>query len=96
MRVWVLLLGVLAGSVARAQAPPEPAPPVFGVDVDVVAVDAAVVDGSGRPVADLLPQDFRVSVGGRPRRVVSAEFLAMEAPAEPAPAPPAAAHFSSN
>lgn len=96
MRVWVLLVAVLAGSVARAQAPSAPAPPVFGVEVDVVAVDAAVVDASGRPVTGLLPQDFRVSVGGKSRRVVSAEFLEMEAPAEPAPAPPSAAHFSSN
>jgi VWFA-related protein len=96
MRVWVLLLAVLAGSVARAQPPSAPAPPVFGVDVDVVAVDAAVVDQSGRPVTGLLPEDFRVSVGGKPRRVVSAEFLGTEAPTEPAPAPPSAAHFSSN
>jgi VWFA-related protein len=96
MRVWVLIVGVLAGSVARAQPPSAPAPPVFGVDVDVVAVDAAVVDDSGRPVIGLLPEDFRVSVGGKPRRVVSAEFVGTEAPTEPAAAPPPAAHFSSN
>ena len=48
----------------------QPQPPVFGVGVDVVAVDASVVDGEGRPVLGLGPEDFRVEVDGKPRRLV--------------------------
>ena len=40
-------------------------PPVFGVGVDVVAVDASVVDAEGRPVLGLGPEDFRIEVDGQ-------------------------------
>ena len=94
-----LLVAALAASSAQeapAQAPAAP-PLVFGVGVDVVAVDASVVGADGRPVLDLTPADFRVQVDGRPRSVVSVEYLGrdIEAPAAPAPAA-APATFSSN
>ena len=73
----------------------QPQPPVFGVGVDVVAVDASVVDADGRPVLGLGPGDFRIEVDGKPRRLVSVEYVGRDL--EPA-APPRArpAHFSSN
>ena len=63
---------LLVGAVAGAQVPP----PRFPGDVDVVAVDVTVVDGDGRPVPDLAARDFEVRIDGRPRRVLSAEFIA--------------------
>ena len=53
--------------------------PKFEGGVEVVAVDANVVDGKGQPVRDLAPGDFVVKVDGRTRRVVSAEFVELRA-----------------
>ena len=83
------------GAGAGRPRPRRAQPPVFGVGVDVVAVDASVVDADGRPVLGLGPEDFRVEVDGKPRRLVSVEYVGRDL--EP-PAPPRArpAHFSSN
>lgn len=49
-------------------------PPSFRAAVDLIAVDAQVVDGKGMPIDHLGPDDFEVTVGGRRRQVVSADF----------------------
>jgi len=49
--------------------------PVFRSGVDLVAVEVQVVDGDGTPIASLGPADFEVSIDGRRRRVVSADFV---------------------
>jgi len=88
--VAALGLGAAAG---RAQSK---AQPVFPAGVEVVALDISVVDASGRPARDLTSAEFELTVDGRPRRVVSAEFVSQGADAErPVPSPPPA-HFSSN
>jgi VWFA-related protein len=69
--------------------------PTFRSGVDLVTVDAAVLDGDGRPVPALGAEDFRIEVDGRPRRIVSAQFVDLSEPIEPL-APSSAAHFSSN
>jgi VWFA-related protein len=69
--------------------------PTFRSGVDLVTVDAAVLDGDGRPVPGLGAEDFRIDVDGRPRRIVSAQFVDLSGPAD-RPALPPAAHFSSN
>ena len=71
----VLLAGtaVLAG--AGPQQPQEPAPGRIRVAVDVIPVDVQVIDRSGKPVADLGPEKFAVTINGRRRRVVSAEQI---------------------
>jgi VWFA-related protein len=51
------------------------APPRFESDVDLVAVDAHVVDSTGRPVPDLAASDFSVKIDGKARAVVSARFV---------------------
>jgi hypothetical protein len=91
-----VVAAVMGAAAARAQAPPpEVPPPVFAVGVDVVAVDASVVDGTGRPVLGLGTEDFRVEVDGKPRRLVSVEYVGRELePETPPPARPV--HFSSN
>lgn len=70
-------------------------PPIFGADVDVVAVDVSVVDAHGNPVQGLTPADFEIRVDGQPRPVLSAEFLSQDA-AERSAAAPRPTHFTSN
>jgi len=66
--------------------------PVFRGRTGVVAVDVHVVDGSGRPVADLQAEDFTVTVDGRPRPIVAADYVShgvfpMPASSRPTTAP---------
>ena len=79
-----------AGQGQAAQEPQQPPPPRIRVSVDVVAVDVQVIDSTGRPVANLGPEKFSVTINGRRRRVVSAEQIGSDAPGtagEGAPAP---------
>jgi VWFA-related protein len=69
------------------QPPPSPAPPpaaaqqqppprpTFRAGVDILTVDATVVDREGKQVTDLRPEDFTVEVDGDPRPVVTAEYV---------------------
>ena len=54
--------------------------PPFRSGVEVVTVTAGVVDRQGQPLRGLTAADFAVTVDGRPRRVVSAEFVSREEP----------------
>jgi VWFA-related protein len=75
------LLGCTATLLAQGPAPAgrppadQDAPKPFRVSVDVVAVDVQVIDRDGRPVPDLGPEKFSVTINGRRRRVVSAERI---------------------
>ncbi len=76
---------------ALAAQPPSPAAAsdaaqVFPSRVELVAAELIVVDGDGRPVRDLGPSDFRLQVEGRPRQVVTAEYVPLAQ--EPDEAPP--------
>jgi VWFA-related protein len=90
----VALAGLLATAVAVGLAAQQP-PPTFKSGVEVVRIDVSVVDKTGRPVGGLGPADFTVTVDGKPRTIVSAQFLNYEARtavvpggrAVPAPAP---------
>ena len=66
---------VLALAVAAAQGSQ---PQRFRAGVDLITVDVAAVDAKGRPVEDLRPGDFVVKVDGKPRSVVSAEFIKID------------------
>ena len=48
--------------------------PTFRSGIDLIEVDASVIDGDGLPIADLQPSDFSVTVDGEPRRVLQAHF----------------------
>lgn len=81
-------------------APPEPSitgnpqAPTFRAGVNVITVDAAAVDGRGRPVLDLRAPDFSVRIDGQPRRIVSVEAVRMEsAPPRPGTTQPAIESF---
>jgi VWFA-related protein len=49
--------------------------PTFRSAVDLVAVDVQVVDADGTPVGQIGPEAFHVTIGGKRRRVVSAQFV---------------------
>jgi VWFA-related protein len=51
---------------------------LFRAGVDLITVDVAAVDSKGRPVADLKPGDFVVTVDGKARPLVSAELIKVE------------------
>src|SRR5258706_6905549 len=78
------LIASFAGLAAQQQQTP-----VFRSSVELTSVDAGVVDNDGKPVLNLGPDDFTVQIDGRPRRVVSAEWVSLITPAHPeAPPPP--------
>jgi VWFA-related protein len=85
----------LYADVLRAQQP-APQAPVFRSGVDLVAVDVGVFDRQGHPVRGLGASDFTVTVGGRQRRVVSAEFVDVAASRPAAAGIPDAAAISTN
>jgi VWFA-related protein len=74
------------------QAQDRPAP--IRVTVDVVAVDVQVIDRNGRPVPDLGPDKFTVTINGRRRRVVSAERIASDSGGPSSPSTMSAAAAS--
>jgi len=59
--------------------------PTFRSGIDVVLIDVNVVDRSHTPVGGLQPGDFVVSVDGKRRKVVSAQFISHGAPAATSP-----------
>lgn len=69
--------------------------PTFRSGVDLVTVDATVLGADGTPIDSLGPDDFRLEVDGRRRRVVSAQFVS-QAGRETRSMPLPATHFSSN
>ena len=78
-----------------AQEPrPEPPPPTFPGDVELVTVDVVVTDKSGRPVPGLTVEDFAVEEEGLAQKVTS--FEAVELPRAPAAAPPPRPRVSTN
>ncbi len=98
----LVLVGALAPDPAALRAAPQQAAPspVFRSGVELITVDVTVVDSSGNPIRTLRPDQFRVMVDGRPRRVVSADMVeyAPGTAGEETPATPLGqkATFSSN
>lgn len=65
---------VVAGLAAASVATLAAQQPTFRSSVDLVVVEAQVVDSDGNPIETLTPRDFEVSVRGQQRRVVSANL----------------------
>jgi VWFA-related protein len=93
--LWAAARLVLATGVAGAAQTP-----TFRSGVDLIPVDVQIVDGDGHPVQGLSAAQFEVTVDGKKRKVVSADFIDLRtttatvsgtpAPAAPAPVAPAA------
>jgi VWFA-related protein len=69
------ILVVAAAGPSLAQQPPQP-PPVFRSGVEALPIDVTVLNGQGEPVRDLIASDFTVRLDGKPRRVLSAQWIA--------------------
>jgi VWFA-related protein len=72
------LAGVAIAVAAATPAAWSQQAPVFRAAVDLVTVDATVVDGEGRPIEGLGPDDFVLKVDGQLRRVVAVQFVSRE------------------
>ncbi len=73
--------------------------PTFRSGVELIEVDATVIDGGGNPIPDLQAADFSVTVDGEPRAVVQAQFISLRAPerdALPADSPAEDTGYTSN
>lgn len=75
------LLVVAAGSVFAQESQP-----VFRAGIDLIPVDVQIVGKDGKPVIGLDAAQFDVTVGGKKRRVVSADFVDYRAQVAAAPA----------
>ena len=88
-------LALPAGSPAMAPPwPKDPQGPRFGVEVDVITVDAVVLDGDGQPVEGLVSDDFTLQVDGV-RRTID-RFEAASPPESVSEAPPVRTRVSAN
>jgi VWFA-related protein len=76
----VLLLLPCADDVASAQE--EKSIPSFGSAVELITVDAVVLDGNGRLVPGLSRADFVIKEDGRPQDIASFEAFNREEPGE--------------
>ncbi len=95
-----LIIMVAAGGVLSGQGQPA-STQVFRAGVDMMTINVSVVDRDGRPQADLGPNQFEVTLDGRVRKVVSAEFIAFATRTSPLPsggedAAPSLSIYSSN
>jgi VWFA-related protein len=84
---------LVAASIAPAapgpQAPPAGQPPlVFGAGIELVRIDALVLDREGRPVSGLTQADFEVEEGGRLQAITSFEPVVVRAAAAADPVEP--------
>lgn len=82
----------VAATVAQDPLPPRPQT-TFKSAVDLVPVDVNVIDRDGRPVDNLTAAAFTLAVDGKPRRIVSAEFVRVTPPSA---VPPPSTYYSSN
>jgi VWFA-related protein len=89
LRAASAVLAVVASAYLHAQAPE------FRAGAERVLIDAVVVDGRGQVVPNLGAPEFAVRVDGRPRKIVSVEFVRAAAAAPP-DEPAALPAFSSN
>ena len=69
-----VILAICALACAASATPQQQ---VFRGGVDLVAVDVAVTSSDGTPLSGLTSADFTITAGGRPRRLVSVEFIAV-------------------
>jgi VWFA-related protein len=86
--VAVLTLTLAAGAFARAQE--EPAPPSFPSLVELVTVDAVVLDDDGRPVPGLTRDDFVVLEDGSRQEIATFEAFDLGLGGDHRPAVPEA------
>src|SRR5260370_4389664 len=95
-RIITVLFLTLAIALAQIPAPqalqPQPADTVIHITVNLVQVDAVVMDSKDKPVTDLRKEDFVILQDGKPQVITNFSFINTKegvvrtAPAKPAPA----------
>ena len=88
----VLLTLLPSGLLAQQQ-------PTFRSGIDLIEVDVTVVNRRGEPMEDLRAAEFKVTVDGQPRNVVTAEFVDLRTAAperQPVSADAGGGAYSSN
>jgi VWFA-related protein len=80
VRLGVLMAVLMGASFTRAQETP-PAVPAFPAVVELITVDAVVLDRDGRPVPGLTRDDFAVSEDGKPQTIATFEAFDLRGPA---------------
>lgn len=99
MGLGATLLTTLLATAPAAQDPPaaasQQAPPTFRSGIDLVTIEATVVDRDGQHVPGLGAADFEVLVDGRPRRLVTVQYFDVRNAVRPAP-PATGTGFSTN
>lgn len=78
MKVAPAILAIAVTAAASMSAFGQAQPPTFRSSVDLIAIDVQVVDRDGRPIADLKPETFSVTIDGRQRKVVSVDHVRHE------------------
>jgi VWFA-related protein len=78
-----------------------PPTPTFPSGIELITVDAVVVDDKGRPVAGLTKDDFVLQEDGQPQEIANFEGVTLPAPGEgpgaaPEPAPPSPPRIATN
>jgi VWFA-related protein len=68
-------LAIGASMTGFAQDPSQPPAPTIRLAVDLVPVDVSLIGDDGRPVTGLTAKDFTLDVDGRPRRIVSTQYV---------------------
>jgi VWFA-related protein len=64
---------LLVGGVLAQSATPQR--PTFRGGTELVAVDFLAIDAEGRPIADLKPDELKLTVDGKPRTIESLQYL---------------------
>src|SRR6185295_2740882 len=82
------LIAALAVTLA-AQTPPAQTPraqtPTFRTGTEAVALDFLEIDAQGAPIANIKPDELKLTVDGKPRTIDSLQFIDL-APGVPAAA----------
>ena len=84
----VVTAPALSGARRGVIAQNTPSTPTFPSGVDVVTLDAVVLDGKGRPVSGLAREDFVVTEDGRPQEIATFEAVEVKAALAAPPADP--------
>src|ERR1700733_10341850 len=77
-KLYCIIAGALIASAQQSKGPipnSESEKAVFSVTSTLVQVDAVVTDGKGRNIDDLTPDDFEVSVDGKPQTLTHFSYI---------------------
>jgi VWFA-related protein len=83
----IVLAAAAVGALSAQQQPAQP--PVFRSGVETLPIEVTVVNGQSEAVRDLIASDFTVRLDGRPRRVISAQWIPAATDAKSAATAPA-------